>query len=72
MKSYGPDSHFCLHVAWLEHNMLLSNDAVMGCSSDCQMSSEGSSWMEGPLSMDVHIPDSPTTAGMWNALERFF
>uniref|UniRef100_A0A9J2PUA0 Uncharacterized protein n=1 Tax=Ascaris lumbricoides TaxID=6252 RepID=A0A9J2PUA0_ASCLU len=69
MKSYGPDSHFCLHVAWLEHNMLLSNDAVMGCSSDCQMSSEGSSWMEGPLSMDVHIPDSPTTAGMWNALE---
>lgn len=33
------------------------------------MSSEGSSWMEGPLSMDVHIPDSPTTAGMWNALE---
>uniref|UniRef100_A0A914RSH6 Uncharacterized protein n=1 Tax=Parascaris equorum TaxID=6256 RepID=A0A914RSH6_PAREQ len=44
----------------------------IGCSSDCHMSSEGSSWMEGPLSMDVHIPDSPTIAGMWNALERFF
>ncbi|VDM38060.1 unnamed protein product [Toxocara canis] len=30
--------------------------------------SERSSWMDDPLSMDVHIPDSPTTAGMWSAL----
>ncbi|VDK42081.1 unnamed protein product [Anisakis simplex] len=29
---------------------------------------ERGGWMDDTLAMDVHIPDSPTTADMWNAL----
>ncbi|KHN85454.1 Calmodulin-binding transcription activator 1 [Toxocara canis] len=70
-ENRSPDKSLNGSSEFLDPNSANSNGSCDSSNEHHRVvhaNSERSSWMDDPLSMDVHIPDSPTTAGMWSAL----